>query len=105
MNTELEAIIDAELASRISELKEITYSDLKRLDGNPMRGNREIQSKVYEFSSWAEQAIGETDGVLAVLTDTWKNNIIGSSRYMKGFLRSPNGIVRELNESELWEYD
>ncbi|OQX01573.1 MAG: hypothetical protein BWK73_45630 [Thiothrix lacustris] len=97
--------IEEELLFINNKLKGMSYSELKLLDGFPLADEKEIEGKIYEFSSWSEPAINAEDGVLAVLTDVWKKHVIGSARYMKGFLLDHSGNVVDLTECELWEYD
>ena len=39
------------------------------------------------------------------LVDVWVRRLILRSRYMKGFLFGQSGCIRDLTESELWDYD
>jgi len=105
MNKATISKINDELQVRLTKLRRLEFDELKELDGNPTRESVKIGGKSFEFASWSERALDEPEGMIAVLVDTWKQNIVWSRRYIKGFLSSENGYVRELKENELWEYD
>lgn len=105
MNKEQIAIYE-KLDLDLLKLKGIPYEELKILGENPLEEILEVLGRTFIFSSWSEPAVNEKEETIAVFVDTWRTKLFFISyRYIKGFLIEPSGQIRDLSETELWEYD
>jgi hypothetical protein len=101
---ELSQPIQSELLTLVQQLKTKSGSELSALVRSPIKHTRSIGTHTLEFTAWAEETI--EGHALAVFVDTWtKGRWFSSRRHMLGFILDEHGSIRDLSESELWDYD
>lgn len=95
-------LIDEELARIVEVLKLKDEAALLIMEGNPIKKEYRIFGKRYPLIIFSES---DPDGALNVIAEITKRHFLGSeTSFSKGF-KLENGVVTDLTEQELWEFD
>ena len=95
-------LIDQELARIVEVFKLKDETDLLRIQNNPIKKEYEIFGKRYPLIIFSES---DPDGALNVIAEITKRHLLGSATsFSKGF-KLKNGVITNLTEQELWEFD
>lgn len=95
-------LIDEELARIVAVLKLKDEADLLNIQKMPIKKEYEIFGKRYPLIIFSES---DPDGALNVIAEITKQHFLaGSSSFSKGF-KIKEGIITDLTEQELWEFD
>lgn len=95
-------LIDEELRRVIDAVKLKDEAALLRLQNAPVKKEYEIFGKRYPLIVFSEL---EPDGALNVVAEITRRHFMGSSTsFSKGF-KFKDGVVTNLTEQELWEFD
>lgn len=95
-------LIDEELARIVEIFKLKDESELLSLQANPIKKEYKIFRKRYPLIIFSEL---DSDGTLNVITEITNRHLLGSETvFSKGF-KLKNGVVTNLTEQELWEFD
>lgn len=93
--------IDALLCEQQAALRQLSYGELI---GMPSHAQRPVSPEGQEatLSTWRDEMPDQT---VRIVTQYFRPGFLGSARVRaKGFLIDTRGVVRELIESELWDF-